>query len=293
MAHAIHINFGKHSGYNHHSHPGGWWKFGLFAITATAVGGLVVHSLWNTGSSPVPVIPDGMTIEVAAQPLAPSLADNVVPLPPVALNPDVPAVAPVIPPAAPATAAEADTPASTEAIQKSSAAPAEARATSPAVPAPIAPKAAPQPAAQANAPAADIHGANFAGMAPLQSLAQQLNGRVNPAGVQYHDLTGDGVDEAIVPITSDGPQGDLGIVVMTERNGAPAVILTQKADRTHQGLVVSFDGSQLTVTSAAYGPTDANCCPSQITRTYYRWTGDALVVDHANTITVPQGKDAD
>jgi len=296
MAHAIHINFGKHSGYSQHSHPGGWWKFGLFAVTATAIGAFVVHSIWTTGASRIQVIPDGMTIEVASQPFLPPLRDLAPPAPPQAVDPNAPAVAPVAPPAAPATSAEADTPASVESVQKASPAPVTTTAPQVAPPSIAQANSAPQGAAPPQAPAlasANIHVVNFGAVPGLQSLAQQLNGRINTADVQYHDLTGDGVDEAIVPITSDGTQGDLGLAVLTEQQGVPTVIFTQKADRAHQGLVVSFDGSKLTVTSAAYGPSDANCCPSQITRTYYRWTGSALVVDHANTIVVPQGKDAD
>lgn len=81
--------------------------------------------------------------------------------------------------------------------------------------------------------------------------------------------------------------------MLNVEKGVPQTILTKVAGRDRQGLVVSFDGGQLTETSAVYGTYDADCCPSQLIRTYYRWDGNALIVDRTNTITIPQGKQAD
>jgi hypothetical protein len=130
-------------------------------------------------------------------------------------------------------------------------------------------------------------------VAELRTLAQRLAGRIDKAGIAYVDVTGDGRNDAIVPITSDGTYGNLAFVVFRERNGEVESILTRLAGRERRGLVLTYDAGQVAETSGVYGPTDANCCPSQIQKTYFRWDGRALVQDRTETITIPKGPKAD
>jgi hypothetical protein len=139
----------------------------------------------------------------------------------------------------------------------------------------------------------DIRSIDFASVPAVQALASQLAGQVDKTQVNFADLTGDGSEEAVVPITSGGTFGNLAFVVLTEQAGAPEVILTRLAGQERRGLQVVIDGGQLSETSGVYGPSDANCCPGQIVKTYFRWDGNNLVPDRTETITIPQGKQAD
>lgn len=108
--------------------------------------------------------------------------------------------------------------------------------------------------------------------------------------------TGSGVIKALDEVTlsiANGEvvvYGNLAVVVITEKDGAPQVVLTRLAGRERRGLVLVLDRGYLTETSGIYGPSDANCCPSQLVKTYFRWDGNSLVVDHTDTIAIPQGK---
>lgn len=261
MAHVVHGNFGKQSRYSQDSHPGGGWKFGVFAVTATIASALFLTSSFVRGAatvapprsdayfSAVPVVPE--TVAPRSNALIPTAVDPI----------EVP-----------------------RAAQSSLQPPMASEASAPLSPSAI-------PAGSAASP--DIRSINLATLPALLTIEHQVNGRIDSARVEYADLTSDGVDEAIVPISSDGTQGDLALVVLKLEGGVPRVILSQVAGAGHEGLVMSLDGRQLTLSSAVYGPSDANCCPSQLVRTYYRWDGNALVTDHTNAIAIPQGKQAD
>jgi hypothetical protein len=129
------------------------------------------------------------------------------------------------------------------------------------------------------ADAAAIRAVDFSQVAALQTLLRQTGGQLEARAVLYSDLTGDGRDEAIVPVTSGGTLGNLAYQVYTFRGGAPAVILTVTRDAgTAGGIGVSVEDGKLVRTAGKYGPDDPRCCPSVLIRTYYRWDGAALQV---------------
>jgi hypothetical protein len=140
---------------------------------------------------------------------------------------------------------------------------------------------------------ADIRGIDLTGVTALQTLVRQHGGRIDRAGATYADLTNDGKEEAIVPITSDGTYGNLAFVVLKEQGGDLEPVLTRLAGRERRGLVMTFESGKLAETSGIYGPTDPNCCPGQIRKTYFRWNGAQLVEDRIETITIPRGPKAD
>ncbi len=263
MAYAIHRHPHRHLTVHEQHHTSvadnGWWKFALVAAIMTALALVLVTSpvLRHTQSS--------QTVLTATTPAVVFLPPEITDLNPVASEPL-------------STISSA-----------AAAAPVQANL------APVAANDTTRVATVASDPqtATSIRDVNFAALPSLQALASQVGGQVDPTQIKYADLTGDGSDEAVVPISSDGTAGNLALVVFTERSGSPAIILTRQATRDQQGLTPTFDGGQLSVTSAVFGPADANCCPSQIVRTYFRWDGTNLVVDHSNTITIPQGKQAD
>ena len=257
MAHAVGGNLRRHTG-SHGAHPDGWWRFALAALVAAGLGIAIANSPLFVGSdpadAPLPAAP------VAVAPASPS--SDAIPIPgPNVIRPPVAAMEPPLAVVGPAPQVE----------------------TQPVVTAP--------PPAIA-AVGRGIRSVDFAGLPLLQALSGRLAGRVDKAAITFADLTGDGSEDAIVPITSDGTFGNLAVVVFTEKDGAPQAVLTRLAGRERRGLILVFERGVLTETSGLYGPFDANCCPSQLVKTYFRWDGSNLVVDHTDTLTAAPGKQA-
>ena len=87
-------------------------------------------------------------------------------------------------------------------------------------------------------------------------------GEVLRERVQFLDLTGDGVEEAVVVVESGGTLGDLGAGVFALIDGQPELVQfipTAGRIEVRLGLVVAIEG----VPSAG----DAQCCPSQLRET--------------------------
>jgi hypothetical protein len=122
----------------------------------------------------------------------------------------------------------------------------------------------------------------------VDDLIGQLNfGEVDDRAIVYADLTGDLREEAIVPVTSQGTQGNLGYLILTLDSGRPEVILTRTVDGSSaSGLQMSVDEGVLLETRGEYGQDDPFCCPSQLRETTFRWDGAALQVD--NEVLVQQ-----
>jgi hypothetical protein len=127
-----------------------------------------------------------------------------------------------------------------------------------------------------------IRAVEFESLDAVQNLIAQLNfGEVDERAVIYTDLTGDRREEAIVPVTSQGTQGNVGYLVFTLDSDEPEVILTRTVDRTSaSGLQMSAEDGVLLETRGEFGPEDALCCPSQLRETTFRWDGSALQVDN-------------
>jgi hypothetical protein len=127
---------------------------------------------------------------------------------------------------------------------------------------------------------------------PVQTLVQQIGGgEIDPREVVYADLTQDGRDEAIVPVSSGGTLGNLGYVVLTMRSGAPAALLTVVRDRnTIGGITLALEEGRLVKTVGRYGPEDPMCCPSVLVKTTYYWDGSTLQVEGEREITQPTQK---
>ena len=95
--------------------------------------------------------------------------------------------------------------------------------------------------------------------------------------VLYADLTDDGEEEAVVPISSGGTLGDVGFVVLTESEGALEALLT--ATPQAGGVSVNIEDGRVVAVEAAPGPDDPECCPSQLRTTVYAWDGEELAVE--------------
>jgi hypothetical protein len=121
--------------------------------------------------------------------------------------------------------------------------------------------------------------------APVQQLLKDTGGEFVQSQVIYGDLTGDGIDEAVVPVSSGGTMGDIAYVVLTPAGGGVAALPMAKGDTSSGGIAVSIDGGKLVDTRPQYGPNDPNCCPSLLRKTTYTWDGQQLAV--ASTASVP------
>jgi hypothetical protein len=126
-------------------------------------------------------------------------------------------------------------------------------------------------------PVPDIRDEDLSQHPALQDLLA-AGGEVDASRIIYVDLTEDGVDDAIVPISSGGTGGDLVVVVLgygPDGLGELLRALPQEA----RSIRATVEDGQLVTTEGVYGPDDPFCCPSQVLTTTYRWDGSALVVE--------------
>ncbi len=152
----------------------------------------------------------------------------------------------------------------------------------PAPPAPPtrAPAAAPTPTAPAAAASANlIHAVDWRRVVAAELQIDGAAGSVEPESVVYADLTGDGADEAIVPLATGGTAGVLGYYVFGMQGGRLVRLLTSQTPDVSVGVA----GGRLVETAAVFALNDPRCCPSLIRRTFYRWNGSGLVPE-ASTI---------
>ncbi len=134
--------------------------------------------------------------------------------------------------------------------------------------------------------AAAIQSLDLAQVAAVQGFMRQIGGgELDKASVQYADLTKDGRDEAIVPVSSGGTLGNLGYVVLTLRSGSPAAILTAQRDRNSiGGVTLNVEDGKLVKYIGKYGPEDPRCCPTLLVKTTYYWDGANLQVEREDEI---------
>lgn len=118
---------------------------------------------------------------------------------------------------------------------------------------------------------------------PVATLTEQTGGTFAQTNVLYADVTGDGVEEAIVPLASSGTLGYVAFAVLSpDGQGGASAILTAKPEEA-SGLNVAVDGGQVIVVEAVRGPDDPECCPGQLRTTTYGWDGTRLVIESQKT----------
>jgi hypothetical protein len=107
--------------------------------------------------------------------------------------------------------------------------------------------------------------------------------------VIYADVTGDGNEEAVVPVSLDGKESIVGFVVVTMIGGRPKGILSELLRDRRSRLTVKVEGGKVVETQSAPGPDDPECCPGTLNVTTYAWNGSALMVESVDTIPNPAG----
>jgi hypothetical protein len=117
---------------------------------------------------------------------------------------------------------------------------------------------------------------------PVLKVLADSGGQYVPAEVIYADLTGDGAEDAVVPISSGGTLGDIAFVVLGAIGGNTRTLVSEYP-KYGRGLAVAVVGGKLVVTEAVPGPDDPECCPSQLRKTIYGWNGVTLAIESVST----------
>jgi hypothetical protein len=111
-------------------------------------------------------------------------------------------------------------------------------------------------------------------------------GEGGPNFINYGDVTGDGVEDAIVAlgIENHGSAIPDYVYIFVMENGKPRLIWDfETGDRADGGLrnvyaengklVIELFGKDRVIGGQLYKGDEALCCPSSITKTGYKWTG--------------------
>jgi hypothetical protein len=137
--------------------------------------------------------------------------------------------------------------------------------------------------------ASGIREFDFSTHADVAAFISQNGGTVDTTAILYADLTGDGAEEAIVPVSSGGTLGNLAIFVFGYDSLYGATMLLQAVPEGSGGIRADLQEGQLFTDEAVFGPNDPQCCPSTVHRTFYRWDGTALIVDREEDIPADPG----
>lgn len=130
--------------------------------------------------------------------------------------------------------------------------------------------------------APDIRQEDLTGQPGLQQLLALSGGRVDASRITYVDLTGEGAEEAVVPVSSGGEGGDIAVFVFGYgAGGLEELLRVMPKNGSLRGNII--DGV-LTIIEPVFGPGDPLCCPSHMRTTTYRWDGSNLVVAHQETV---------
>jgi hypothetical protein len=124
----------------------------------------------------------------------------------------------------------------------------------------------------------------------VRALEVQSGGaRLEEPLVIYADVTGDGNEEAVVPVTLGGKESIMGFVVLTMDGTRPKGILSELPRNRRSRLALKVEGGKVIETQSVPGTDDPECCPSTLSVTTWAWNGSALVVESVNTIPNPAG----
>ena len=135
-----------------------------------------------------------------------------------------------------------------------------------------------------------IRGIDLAKSTDVASLLADTGGQFVAREVLYADLTGDGVEDAVVPADSGGTLGDIGFVVLTPDGPGVKLLLREFPQGVDTaGLAVRIEDGKLIMTQPVPGPDDPECCPSQLRETTYDWAGGELKAGAARTFPNPSG----
>lgn len=137
----------------------------------------------------------------------------------------------------------------------------------------------------ATSPPEDIRDVDLTEQADVQAMLRRVGGEVVPADVLYADLTGDGLEEAVVPIFSGGTAGNLAFLVLSYQEDGLGAILSKVPEGG--SVRVSLKEGQLVESQPVYQEGDVPGFPTQIRNIYYKWDGEKLAVEREETVPSP------
>ncbi len=128
----------------------------------------------------------------------------------------------------------------------------------------------------------DIRQVDLASEPAVAEFLGTSGGAVDTDRVMYADLTGDGNDEAVVPVSSGGEGGDIAVFVIGYVNGGlEDLLLAQPAETS---ITAAIENGQLVTAEGVFAPGDPFGVPSQVLNRYYAWNGEALVVEREEQV---------
>lgn len=133
--------------------------------------------------------------------------------------------------------------------------------------------------------APDIRQQDLTAQPGLQSFLADAGGEVISSAIIYVDLTDDGSEDAVVPVSSGGTAGDIAVFVFGYGPGGLDELLRVLPE--NDSLRAEISDSAMTVIEPVFGPDDPLCCPAELRTTTYRWDGSQLVVADQETAPGP------
>ncbi len=136
-----------------------------------------------------------------------------------------------------------------------------------------------------------IFDADFSEAPEIAEFLSAAGGEIVDNAIVFADLTGDGAEEAVVPISSGGTAGDIAYFVYTIAGGDLTLLKDVTPETGRVQVEVNAEG-QLVERQPVYGPDDPECCPGQVRVRTYEWDGSdfALVSDETVPGSSPAGK---
>ena len=129
---------------------------------------------------------------------------------------------------------------------------------------------------------ADIRRVDLASEPGLAEFLGTIGGAVDAERILYADLTGDGNEEAVVPVSSGGEGGDIAVFVFGHIGDVVQELLM--AQPAESSMTAAIENGQLVTAEGVFAPGDPFGFPSQLLRRYYTWNGEALVVEREEQV---------
>jgi hypothetical protein len=126
----------------------------------------------------------------------------------------------------------------------------------------------------------DIRSIDPAEIAQVSDFLAERGGEVASGQVLYADLSNDGREDIVVPIALGGEGGNFAVFVFGYQEGQLQQFLFAEPDQIRGGITADVQDGMLVTTEGSFAPNDPLCCPSELVKTFYRWDGESLVVDH-------------
>jgi hypothetical protein len=131
-------------------------------------------------------------------------------------------------------------------------------------------------------PSDEIRSVDLERASVVETYASEIGGTYVQANVLYADVTGDGVEDAVIPLSSGGTLGNVALLVVTPDGSGVLEVL--RVDAREFGVTASVDDGALVTVEPVPGPDDPLCCPSQIRTTTYAGDGSVGLVEESSIV---------